>query len=112
MSLYGIETEEDCRAKIGELLELQDRAAQAKGKDATRRATSDLNSRLAEYHKTAGATKRESCMSAVERAYFWPAIQEAYAFRANLARPATWSAGLDEVRWKLEKHRPEPGGKS
>jgi chromatin segregation and condensation protein Rec8/ScpA/Scc1 (kleisin family) len=101
-SLYGIESEDDCREKMDELLALCARAEEAKTKEAVQ----SLIARLGEYHKAGNANERERRMSEIERAYFWPAIAEAHAYRPNLNHRSKWSEGLAEVRWKLESNRP------
>jgi predicted transcriptional regulator len=98
-SLYGIESEDDCRKKIDELLELHRRAEKAMNKESI----AALKSQLKDYYERAD----DSRMSAVERACFWPAIQEAYVRSPNLARPQTWRDGLYEIELNLRYYRPK-----
>lgn len=101
-SLYGIETEEECRAKLDELLVLHQRAEQTR----TKETVAPLKSSLETYFKkgrTAGGAKQ---MSPVEQKYFWPAVMEAFVKAPNLARPSTWADGLYDVRFYLVYNRP------
>jgi hypothetical protein len=97
-SLYGIESEDDCRKRIDELLELHAQAEKSMNKELI----ATLKSKLKDYYKQGNRTK----MSAVESAYFWPAIQEAYVRSPNLASPKTWREGLYEIHSSLRYYRP------
>ena len=103
MSLYGIETEDDCRARIDELLEMQRLAKAAMDKVAIAR----LKTKLTECYTLGSTITGRDRMSKVEDIYFWPAIQEAHAFCPSLANRSAWSGGLDEVEWKLQSNRPK-----
>ncbi len=103
MSLYGIETADDCRARIDELLEMQRLAKAAMDKETIAR----LKAKLTEYYTLGNTTKGKNEMSKTENAYFWPAIEEAHAFGPSLSHRATWGERLDEVEWKLQKNRPK-----
>ena len=104
MSLYGIESEDDCRKKIDELLQLTRTAQQQMNKEAI----SALKIRLKHYYDMGNSNKGEAQMSAVESAYFWHAVSEAYAWGApNLNAPNTWREKLEEVEYKLKKWRPD-----
>ena len=102
MSLYGIKSEDDCRAKIDELLQLVAIAEQAMNKETVRA----IKDRLAEYRKAGNTSEAERRMSSVERAYFWPAINETYVRAPNLNARKTWREGLSEMRLNLSYRRP------
>jgi hypothetical protein len=102
MSLYGIETEDDCRARIDELLEMQRLAKAAMDKPTI----AYLKTRLTEYYTLGNTIKGRNKMSKAEEIYFWPAIQEAHAFSPSVADRATWNEGLEQVEWKLKSNRP------
>jgi len=103
VSLYRIETDRECRARLDQLLETNRRAKQELNKESVGR----INAALSEYYKLGNTTKGQGKMSPIERSHFWPAIQEAHAYRPNVARPASWREGLEEIEWKLEKYRPK-----
>ncbi|SRR5258708_1566309 len=102
MSLYGIESEDDCRAKIDELLEFHARAERAMNKESIR----IIKDRLAEYRKAGNTNDGKRRMSSVEERYFWPAINEAYVRAPNLNAPKTWRDGLSEIHLNLTYYRP------
>jgi hypothetical protein len=102
MILYGIESEDECREKIDELLGQVEEAEQ----NASKETVSAVVSSLVAYHKQGNSLRAQSRMSGVERRYFWPAISEAHAYRPNLAKPRTWKESLEEVEYKLKKYRP------
>jgi ElaB/YqjD/DUF883 family membrane-anchored ribosome-binding protein len=107
MSLYGIETKADCRKAIDELLAMVDRAEEALkiGSTTAKRAMEVLKSRPEELYRKSNHTN-EGRMSAVEVAYFRPAIQEAYVNAPKLSSPKTWPEGLEEMRMNLRYRRP------
>ncbi len=74
MSLYGIETDDECWSKIDELLELTHRAQKTRSKEAV----ATLKKGLKEYYDLGNTISGKSRMSPVERAFFWPSISEAY----------------------------------
>jgi hypothetical protein len=100
MSLFGIESEDDCRKEIDALLELHDNARRAMNEETI----TALNSELARHHKRGRSAPEK--MSSVEQRYFWPAVQAAYAWRPKLSSRKTWNGGLDEVQHKLRSNRP------
>jgi hypothetical protein len=106
MSLYGIETEDECRKAIDELLAMVDRAEEALKIDSitAKRAMEILKSRLEELYKKSNHTN-EGRMSAVEVAHFRPAIQDAYVNAPKLSSPKTWPEGLEEMRMNLRYRR-------
>ena len=102
-SLWGIETEDDCRKKIDELLELHSVAE----REMTKEALAILKSRLKEYYKQVDSRR----MSRVEGQWFWPAIQSACVKGPNLGSRRTWPVGLYQIEAELRYHRPtEPSG--
>ncbi|SRR6266436_4374133 len=103
MSLYDIESEEDCREKIDELLGLHARAERTMSKESIR----VVKDRLGEYRKVGNTNEGKRQMSPVEKAYFWPAINEAYVRAPNLNAPKTWRDGLYEIQWSLRYYRPK-----
>ena len=107
MSLYGIETEGECRKEIDELLAMVDFAEEALkiGSTTAKRVMEILKSRLEELYKKSNHTN-EGRMSAVEVAHFRPAIKEAYVNAPKLSSPKTWPEGLEEIRMNLRYRRP------
>lgn len=103
-SLYGIETEQDCRNEIDELLR-----APALNGNANKETTAALKSCLADLHKQANSARGQRQMSEVERRYFWPAIEEAHANAPNVNSQRTWQEGLDEIELNLKYYRPKEG---
>ncbi len=101
MSLYNIETEDQCWAKVDDLLELT-RHAKATPSVKTIGA---LKNRLKEYFDLGNTIKGKNRMSKVEQIFFWPSIYEAYVYAPKLNTPRTWSERLSEVEYKLEKLR-------
>ena len=104
-SLYGIETENACREKIDELLEITRRAEQA----MTKLEIAALKSRLEDDYREGTAQKGQDQMSDVESTFFWPAIQDAYAKAPNLNLPKTWRDRLREIELSLRHYRPKEG---
>jgi len=102
-NLYGIDSESDCREKLGELLELLQRARQTLNKETM----SALKSSLEALYRKGNSAKGEARMSSIERQYFWPAISEAFVWAPSLGSPAAWPNGLDEIEYKLNKCRPK-----
>jgi hypothetical protein len=100
MSLFGIESEDDCRKEIDALLELHDAARRAMNKETIAVLKSELGR-----HCKKGRSAPEK-MSSVEQRYFWPAVKEARAVAPNLGSRKTWSGGLDEIEHKLRSNRP------
>ena len=107
MSLYGIETEADCRKEFDELLAMVDRAEEALkiGSITAKQAMEVLKSRLEELYKKSNHTN-EGRMSAVEVAHFRPAVQEAYVNAPKISSPKTWPEGLDVIRRNLRYRLP------
>jgi len=79
MSVYGIDTEEECRKAIDELLAMVDRAEEALkiGSKKQKHDVAALNSCLKGLFNSNRHTYGPG-MSEVEVAYFWPAVQDAY----------------------------------
>lgn len=94
MSLWGVKTESECRAKIDAFLERHRVAEQTPTKDTIK----DLNNELTAYYKQGDTNKGNNKMSNIESALFWPAIQEAYVRRPKLNDSSTWGAGLKRHR--------------
>jgi hypothetical protein len=97
-SLYGIESEDDCRVKIDELLQKVYVARRKLVKDTV----ADLKSDLERYYKQRDDVR----MSQIERIWFWPAIQHAYVGAPHLGSPKTWREGLNEIELNLKYYRP------
>lgn len=102
-SLYGIETEDVCREKIDELLEMCRRAEQAMNK----LEIAVLKSRLQEDYKEGDTQKGRDQMSDVESSFYWPAIRDAYEKTPKLTSPKMWPAGLHEIASSLQHYRPK-----
>jgi len=98
MSVYGIETEDDCRKKIDELLEKTRRV----GETMNEESVADLKADLKRYFDL----RNDKKMSAVDRTFF-RAIHEAYLRSPHLGRRQTWRTGLYEIEWKLKFMRPK-----
>jgi len=103
MSLWGVQTESECRAKIDAFLERHRVAEQTPTKDTIK----DLNNELAAYCKQGDTNKGTNKMSKIERAFFWPAIQEAYVKRPKLNDRSTWGPGLSDIEYSLLYYRPK-----
>jgi hypothetical protein len=101
-NLYGIETEQDCRDDIDELLQ-----SPALRGTVNMETVSALKNLLKEYYNKGNSAKRKDQMSKVEGAFFWPAIQDAYVRAPNLAAQSTWSGGLYDINGYLRYHRPK-----
>src|SRR5208283_532135 len=102
-SLYGIETEDACREKIDELLEMCCRAEQAMNK----LEIAALKFRFEEDFKEGDTQKGRDQMSDVESAFYWPAIRDAYEKAPNLTSPKMWPDGLYEIASSLRHYRPK-----
>ena len=102
MSLYGIKTDDDCRAALDELLKLCQQAVET----MTREDVEVVKARLANHYKRGNSQKGKAQMSPVEEAFFWPAITEAYVRSPNLNSPRTWREGLSEIESNLSYYRP------
>ena len=102
-NLYGIESEDVCRAMIDGLLEMTRRAE----KNMDRENISSLRSRLVGYYGQGSTRTGCAQMSAVESAFFWPAVREAYAKAPDLSSPTTWLEGLYDVASSLRYYRPK-----
>jgi hypothetical protein len=103
MSLFGIESDEECREKIDELLELHARANDALNKEAI----AALKSQLRDYYRKGDTNWGRQQMSQVEAQCFWPAIQEAYVRAPRLSSRRTWNEGLYEIEHSLCYLRPK-----
>ncbi len=102
-NLYGIESEDVCRATIDGLLEMTRRAEKALDKEKI----CALRSRLETYYGKANTQTAHDQMSYIESAFFWPAVREAYVKAPNLASPTTWLEGLYDVASSLRYYRPK-----
>jgi hypothetical protein len=103
MSLFGIESEDDCRKEIDTLLEFHERANRAKNKETI----AALKSQLSAYHRKGATQQGERQMSPIEAQYFWPAVREAYVRAPKLSSRPTWTEGLWEIEHSLRYHRPK-----
>jgi hypothetical protein len=101
-NLYGIESEDLCRATIDGLLEMARRAEKA----MDQQKISTLRSRLETYYAQGNSQQGRDQMSDVESAFFWPAVREAYVKAPNLASPTTWLEGLYDMASSLRYYRP------
>ena len=102
-NLYGIDSEDVCRATIDELLEMTRRAEKA----MDREKICALRSHLESYYGKGATQTGLDQMSGVESRFFWPAVREAYVKAPNLASPATWLEGLYDVASSLRYYRPK-----
>jgi hypothetical protein len=107
MSLYGIETEADCRMRTTEILELHRDAEQAfnlnRRSERTKQLIADLKNCLATLYKKR-THSNDPQMSDVERECFFPAIHRAYVDAPNLAAPKTWEEGLSKIEDALKEY--------
>jgi hypothetical protein len=101
-SLFGIESEDDCREKLDALLELQARASRAKNKEAI----AALKSQLAYYYQKGDTNRGKQQMSQIEAQYFWPAVSKAYVNAPKLSSRRTWNEGLYDIELNLRYYRP------
>lgn len=101
-NLYGIESEDVCRATIDVLLEMTRQAE----KTMDQEKISALRSRLSAYYVEGNTRTGRDQMSRVENAIFWPAVREAYVKAPNLSSPTTWLEGLYDVASSLRYYRP------
>jgi len=104
-NLYDIESKDDCREKIDELLEVCHRTEQVMNKETV----AGLKNRLKEYYKMGDTNKGSDQMSPVERAFFYPAIRDAYVRSPKLNSPKTWREGLYEIESNLRYYRDQLG---
>ena len=102
-NLYGIDSEDVCRATIDGLLEMTRRAEKAMDQEKIYA----LRSRLEVYYGKGNTQTGLDHMSGVESAFFWPAVREAYVKAPNLASPTTWLEGLYDVASSLRYYRPK-----
>jgi len=105
MSLFGIESEDDCREKLDALLELHERANRATSKETI----AALKSHLEDYYRKGATDRGRQQMSPIEAQYFWPAVEEAYVRAPRLSSRQTWTEGLWEIEHSLRYHRPTKG---
>lgn len=103
MSLFGIESEEDCRRRLDALLELHALASQVMNKEAI----AALKSQLRDYYRAGDTNRGRQQMSQVEAQYFWPAIQRAYVNAPRLSSRRTWNDGLYDIEHALRFLRPK-----
>jgi hypothetical protein len=101
-SLYGIESERDCRNEIDKLLQ-----SPALHGTVNKDTVAALKSRLKEYYKKGDTQEGKSQMSRVERQWFWPAIRDAYVRAPNLGSPRTWLDALYNIKYSLSYRRPK-----
>ena len=100
-SLYGIDSVIWCRAHLDELLKWSREA-----KDCpTKETITGITSRLKCFYKKGNTEKAQSQMSEIERAFFWPAIQEAYVKSPDLKKSSTWNEGLSDIEHYLHHYR-------
>jgi len=100
-NLYGIDSIIWCRANLDELLKCIREAQDY----PTKETITAVTSRLKCLYKKGNTEKAQDRMSEIERAFFWPAIQEAYAKRPNLKESSTWKEGLSEIEYYLRYYR-------
>jgi hypothetical protein len=113
MSLYGIETADDCVKALDELIAMADTAQNALDIDSptARRPVTDLCLRLRELFKK-NKHSLGPAMSPVEQIHFWPIIQRAHISAPKLSSPKTWPRGVATIKLNLCSRRlgDESGG--
>jgi hypothetical protein len=95
MSLYGIYTEQDCKTKFDELLALN-RVAQ---ETMTKKNVAAIKTALHDYYKQ--GEHKDATMTGIEKAFFFPAIQESFVKSPSLNSRATWQTGLQDIEFYL-----------
>jgi hypothetical protein len=95
MSVYGIYTAEDCKKKFNELLVLNRLAEETPNKETV----AQIKNPLHRYYKQ--GEYKDDAMSAVEKAFFFPAIHESFAKGPNINSRETWESGLADVEFYL-----------
>ena len=100
-NLYGIDSVIWCRANLDDLLRWNREAQGCPTKDTI----TDITSRLSCLYKKGNTEEAQYRMSEIERAFFWPAIQEAYAKRPNPRKSSTWNEGLSDIEDCLRHYR-------
>lgn len=100
-NLYGIDSVIWCRANLDELLKWN-REAQECPSEGT---ITVITSRLKCLYKKGNTQRAQDQMSEIERAFFWPAIQEAYVKQPSLKKSSTWREGLSEIEYYLRYYR-------
>jgi hypothetical protein len=100
-NLYGIDSVIWCRANLDELLKWNREAQDCPTEDTI----TGIIVRLKCVYKKGNAEKAQDRMSEIERAFFWPAIQKAYAKRPNLRKSSTWNEGLSDIEYYLRYYR-------
>jgi hypothetical protein len=107
MSLYGIETEADCRKRTTEILELHRDAEQAFNQnhrsEKTKQLIAALKDHLAKLYKKR-THSNDAQMSEVETACFFPAIHRAFVDAPDLGSPRTWEGGLSRIEDALKEY--------
>jgi hypothetical protein len=93
-SLYGITTEDACLAEMDEILELNQRAMLTLRKETVEA----VNSRLADCYSKGDSVRRQEQMSPIEKAFFWPAVQEAYVKRPKFPRVLKSSSRASQLQ--------------
>ena len=111
MSLYGIETADDCIKALDELIAMADAAQKALdiGSPTARRTVTTLCVRLRELFKK-NKHSRGPAMSPVEQVHFWPIIQRAYISAPKLSSPKTWARGVANIKFALSSGHLCKGG--
>jgi hypothetical protein len=103
MSLWGCETEDDCRRETDKLLAMLYHAQAT----MTRTAVEALKSRLKELYKRQTSQANKDRMSDAESAYFSAAVHHAYVHAPHLSSPNTWNDALSEMELDLKYNRPK-----
>jgi hypothetical protein len=102
LNLYGIETDTDCRRELDELTELNRIAQEHMDKDSV----AAIKARLKFQYRKGNSERGRAQMSAIESAFFWPAINEAYVNAPNLNSRQTWREGLSNIEYYLNYYKP------
>lgn len=100
-SVYAIQTEDECRARFDELLEMVQEAHASRSEDDKKSLIRELKNSLAEDCRKWD----ESRASEIENYFYYPAIKEAHARAPSLNRKKTWDRDLDEVEFQLRYYR-------
>lgn len=102
MSLYGIESDDECTNALAKLVELASTAEEAlqTGSITAKGAVEDLKLRITELFKK-NKRRHSPSMSAIEAKCFWPAIQQAYIHLPKMSSPKSWAAGVSKVKVSL-----------
>jgi hypothetical protein len=95
MSVYGLNTVQDCKSALEKLLVLVQTAKDTMTKNDVGRLKSTLRDSYEH------GRYKQNQMSKIETSVFFPAVHESYAKAPNLTATTAWKTGLDDVEFYL-----------